>query len=737
MATLSGSITKIRWRNADNSWAVASFTVLSGKDKYLEMTVVGNLPYSDPDEIFEITGEWESNKEYGEQFKVISAFRQLPTTSVGLERYLARQIDGVGPAKAGALVNEFGTKLVEILDSDPDALMNCKGISKTLAERITKSWSKDKAKRQIGMFLAQYGISPDWAPRISDAFGIGKAVEVVTSNPYLLTKVDGIGFKTADGMAKSMGWPKISPQRTEAAFTYVLQENNLKGNVFMHQGQLIEEVCHIAGVSEEECEKSLNNVLARSELIREEINDRGITLPLLYLPKLYKAETELAEKVIQASKVTNKAPDCTEALINLVSEDMHKPLSDQQKGAILYAISNNLSIITGGPGTGKTTIVQALVRVAERLGKTCVLMAPTGRASKRLSEVASRPASTIHRALKFDPKEYKFGHDKDNPLLADLVIVDESSMLDLDLAHKLFEAIPDNCSVVLIGDTDQLPAVGPGMVLKDLITSNKTPTTTLTNIFRQAEGSLIIQNAHKIRRGELPTFPPKGTDTDSYFIEVPKCNGVSGKKVEDISWLKATLSKLVKESIPGKLNIDPVKDIQVLVPMKKGTAGVPELNIVLQETLNPKGMKFSVEGREFRLGDRVMQLKNNYGEDVDVYNGDIGIIKAVNKEEKLIRIDFYGKLVDYPFESVGDLQLAYAQTIHKSQGSEYPVVIIVMLMQHFAMLERNLLYTANTRAKQMAIFLASKGAVELAAKRCQVKERNTSLSMRIRKGFDE
>jgi exodeoxyribonuclease V alpha subunit len=384
-----------------------------------------------------------------------------------------------------------------------------------------------------------------------------------------------------------------------------------------------------------------------------------------------------------------------------------------------------------GPGTGKTTTVKGLVGIAEALGMQCVLAAPTGRAAKRLCEVTGRPATTIHKLLEFDPESGSFRRNRANPIEAGLLVLDETSMNELSLQVHVLDAIPDNCSVVMIGDVDQLPSVGPGMVLKDFIDSGMIEVTTLDTIFRQAEGSLIIRNAHLIRAGVAPKFPPKGSIANSYIMSVPKAPNKLGKKVDDVEWVKRTLVALCREHIPQKLKANPIRDVQVLVPMKVHDAGAYEFNKVLQEALNPSGKQIRIKDSfRLRIGDRVMQLKNDY--QTGLSNGDIGFILGDDPENGFLSVEFQGNLVQIPYDNTDHLQLAYAQTIHKSQGSEYPIVIIVMLMQHYTMLERNLLYTANTRAKQMCLYLASPGAIEHAAKTSGIHQRNSFLAERIR-----
>lgn len=707
---------------------------------------VGPIPVADMDELVEFTGEFETNAKYGDQFKVVSATPVIPTTLAGKKKFLINHVDGVGPATADKLLEHFGHDIIDVLDNNPARLKEVVG-EKT-AEKMIASWQAEHNPylRQLKLFLAQYGISDGISNRIYDCFG-ERSIEVIQGNPYKLTRVSGIGFKMADNLARALGWPPQCKERVEAAFKYVLQESTTAGNVFLYHGELVDEVRKIATINEkgtekmlpkEDAEEALANVVARGDLSKEPVTVNHTPFVLYYLPSLYEAEKRVAQRLGEFAQLPHYPPRGVEETLKRVQKDMHQSLTPLQQQAVISGLSFNVSIITGGPGTGKTTTLLSLLHTAKRLKLAVLLAAPTGRAAKRMSEVTGEPAQTIHRLLEWSPQLADFTRNRDYPLEGDLLLVDETSMKDLELMDKLLDAVPDHMSVVFIGDVDQLPSVGPGMVLRDLIKSNRIVVTRLDTIFRQAEGSLIVQNAHRIRKGENPAFPGKGVEADSYFIPVPQTKNDQGKSVDSVQYVKEMLPRLV-DRVVKKLKVDPIRDIQVLTPMRKGPAGFPEFNIVLQDALNPKGQEMTIKGQKFRVGDRVMQLKNEYDQ-LNLSNGDIGFILSFDttsdsKKDHAILIDFYGKTVRYPFSLTDDLVLAYAQTIHKSQGSEFPAVILVLLNHHYTMLERNLLYTAATRAKRMCVYLASEEALRTAVSTNNISKRNTFLSTRIRKAI--
>jgi exodeoxyribonuclease V alpha subunit len=734
METLKGNITVVIHSSLDSDFKIVVFrTIRPDGTIGEEITAKGHIPkVSDRKDIYEMVGTRVVDPKYGMQFDVIDAERMLPDTPAGIQQFLADEVAGIGPARAARLVDHFGHNISVILSGEPERLIECPGISPSLVARITASWKEvgETSFKSTKLALASKGISRAYARMLIDHFG-GQTVDILSNNPYRATEVDRIGFKIADEIAQKWGWPKVSPERTEAACAFVVKEATNSGHVFMHLDEFLNSMQHICKATEEEAIAALGKSVERGELIRDEVDTEHGKMVTIYLPYLHRAEIRLASRLAELQGYPHEIPPALDETLVRVQSSMHQELSAKQVEGVRNAFTSHVSGVTGGPGTGKTTLVKALVELAERLGLGCVLAAPTGRAAKRLSEVTGRAASTIHRLLEFDGDNYVFNRNRSCPIEADVLILDESSMLDLPLADSLFDAVPDHCSVVIIGDVDQLPAVGAGMVLRDLINSRILKFTVLDTIFRQAEGSLIIRNAHRIREGKVPQFPPRGTPVDCFFMDVPKVfDPQKGRKVDDIEFVKKSLARLCTHDIPTKLKIDPIKDIQVLVPMKVGDAGTHEFNRVLQDALNPEGSR--ITGTTFRRNDRVMQFKNNYK--LDIFNGDIGFIDRYDGEEKVIYVDFYGRKVGYPIEKLEDLQLAYAQTIHKSQGSEYPVVIVVMMMQHYIMLERNLFYTATTRGKRMCLYLASRSAIELAPKNSKT-QRNSLLNKRLRESI--
>lgn len=743
MESIKASIISIRYRNPERTWLVATMKYIDKKESFI---AAGDIPYSEDEEPVQLHGEWIEDKKYGRQFKVNTSHRILPTNTKGLSIYLANSEDirGIGPVRARKLGEFFGDMLLSVLDEGESVVLaNCPGISSDLANRIIASWKQDSSIRTLAVFLSAHGISPRWAGKILRHWNIGEAIEKIQKNPYILTEIDGIGFNTADEMAMSLGIKKDSSERIAAACVYVVAEAIQDGNTFLHEFQLVDAVVKLIvtrGKDEtkvrELATKSINDAITEGKLIVETINDGVSTLRLLYLPHLYKAEKNVAECITELSEYDHKTPAKLEKYIQDIQDKKHVQFSEKQVEAIRGAFSNHIMVITGGPGTGKTTSVQAICSIAESLHRSYVLTAPTGRAAKKLSEVTGRTATTIHRLLKWRESGPTLG--RSNQIEESLIIVDESSMLDLELASYLLNTVPRESSIIFIGDTDQLPAISAGSVLRDIIKSSTVPVVTLESIFRQAEQSLIVRNSHLIRRGEMPRFPEtKGVKEDSYVMWIPSNSSKEVKGKDDAQWLQEKLAQLVSTHIPKKFamdgkKIDPIRDIQVLVPMKKNTIGSNELNKVLQQALNPNGKEFVAGGKVFRYGDRVMQTRNNYTEGMEVYNGDIGFIVSHSQEDGVVCIEFDGRRVVFDFNDLGDIQLAYAQTIHKAQGSEYQVVIVVMAYQHWPMLERNLIYTANTRAKELCLFMAAKGAIKQAVSNNPVRERNSYLSQRLK-----
>ena len=703
-----------------------------------------SFPDWNPDDLFEFHGKMVDDSKYGPTFEAEQAVRVIPDTIRGIQKYLENHVKSIGRRTAAALMTKFGVSIINVLDNSPERLTECTGIGADKADKIVASWRSqhDPVLRQLELWLARFDIGGSWGKKFLAAFG-KDAIPILEKNPYRSMKLSGIGFKKADEMAARMGWPECCPERTESAVTYVVSEATSNGHCFLEHNEIMGTVRKIASsrkgtlnekeqLSMDDAQQAIARVVECKQLIMEPVKIKGIALTFYYLPVFHAAEKRLAQRIGELQSFPHVAPRGIEETLERVEKDLGQEPNEQQRQAVIAALRNNLSILTGGPGTGKTTTLKMLLRTAARLGLNVELCAPTGRAAKRMVEVTGQEAQTVHKLLEWSYEDNDFQRNKKNPLSCSLLICDEASMLDLQLADSLMDAIPDSCSVVFVGDVDQLPSVGPGMVLRDMINCEKIQVTKLETIFRQAENSLIIRNAHKIRTGQTPSFPDvkkgQGIEADSYFMEVPK--GPEGK--DDLEWIKAKLPPVIQR-IVAKHGVDPIRDIQILTPMRIGPAGAIEFNKVLQETLNPHGKEVAVKGHKFRVGDRVMQLANNYQQGMEISNGDIGFIKDFDETHKEIMIDFYGRLVRYPFKETDNLSLSYAATTHKSQGSEFEIVILLMTMHHFPMLERNLLYTANTRAKKMIVFLASWAAVKRAVEQCNVNSRNTFLVQRIRK----
>ena len=703
-----------------------------------------SFPDWDTDDLFEFHGKMVDDSKYGPTFDAEQAVRVIPDTVRGIQKYLENHVKGIGKKTAAVLMAKFGVSIINVFDNSPERLTECDGIGADKADKIVASWRSqhDPVLRQLELWLARFDIGGSWGKKFLAAFG-KDAIPILEKNPYRSMKLSGIGFKKADEMAARMGWPECCPERTEGAVTYVVSEATSNGHCFLEHNEIVGTVRKIASsrkgtlnekeqLSMEDAQQAIIRVVERKQLIMEPVKIKGISLVFYYLPVFHAAEKRLAQRIGELQSFPHIAPRGIEETLERVEKDLGQEPNEQQRQAVIAALRNNLSILTGGPGTGKTTTLKMLLRTAARLGLNVELCAPTGRAAKRMAEVTGQEAQTVHKLLEWSYEDNDFQRNKKNPLNCSLLICDEASMLDLQLADSLMDAVPDSCSVVFVGDVDQLPSVGPGMVLRDMINCEKIQVTKLETIFRQAENSLIIRNAYKIRTGQTPIFPDvkkgQGIEADSYFMEVPK--GPEGK--DDLEWIKAKLPPVIQR-IVAKHAVDPIRDIQILTPMRIGPAGSIEFNKVLQETLNPHGKEVAVKGHKFRTGDRVMQLANNYQQGMEISNGDIGFIKEFDETHKEILIDFYGRLVRYPFKETDNLSLSYAATTHKSQGSEFEIVILLMTMHHYPMLERNLLYTANTRARKMIVFLASWAAVKRAVEQCNVNCRNTFLVQRIRK----
>ncbi len=702
--TIEGVVERIVFESPDTGFFVARLRQENSPDL---TTFVGNLMAVSPGETIRITGLWVDDKKFGRQIRVESYQTILPSSVSGIERYLGSGlVRGIGPAYAKRLVKAFGLETLQIIDEQPERLTSVAGIGVKRASQIREAWSEQKSIQSIMVFLQGHGIGTGQAVRIYKRYGDG-AVTVLRENPYKLAEdISGIGFSGADKIASSLGIDRESAERLKAGLHYTLQQSVADGHTFLVEADLIARATTLLGVDAERLPSALAALVSGGGVVREGDN--------LFLSALHQAEVGCDHHI----KRLLRAPGETltidiEKAIQWVEKTQEIQLSPEQNEAVQMAAKARMMVITGGPGTGKTTLINSLLAILEKKGVSAVLAAPTGRAAKRMEAATGREAKTIHRLLEFSPRARGFARGEHDPLEADLVVIDECSMVDIHLMHSLLQAIPNGARLFLVGDVDQLPSVGPGNVLMDIIASNVIPTVRLKTVFRQAAESGIIANAHRINRGETPQFNTE----DFFFVERP-----------DPSKALEAVLELIVNRIPKKFGLDPLRDVQVMSPMHRGETGVENLNRALQDALNPKGAP--VPRKDFRLGDKVIQLRNNY--ELDVYNGDVGIVTLVEEEVKELHVQFDDRVVLYSFDDLDNLSLAYAITVHKSQGSEYPAVILPLSTQHYLLLQRNVLYTAITRGKRLVIIVGDPKALNIALRNTDVSRRNTRLAERLR-----
>lgn len=715
-STLEGVLERIVFFNEENGFTVAKLQVAKRRDL---VAIVGVLPSPMPGETLRLKGEWIVDSKFGEQFRVNSCLSVLPATLTGIEKYLGSGlVKGIGPIMAKRIVAKFGLETLDIIEDNTEKLLEVKGIGSIRVERIAKAWQEQKEIREVMIFLQGEGVSSTYAVKIYKAYG-DKAISVVKENPYRLAlDISGIGFKTADKIAQNMGIDPGSPMRAEAGIIHVLSELVDEGHVYYPYEELKQKAADLLEVDKDILDTALATLTEQRRVVIEEHPEHQA----VYLTPLHVAEVNVALRLKTLLNSPKQLPQIDiEKAIDWVQRVNRIELAEMQKEALRKAITGKVMVITGGPGTGKTTLVNSLIKILGKKGQHIALASPTGRAAKRLSEVTGREAKTIHRLLEFSPSEGGFKRNEDNPLDADLIIIDEVSMVDILLMNHLLKAIPLVATLLLVGDADQLPSVGPGNVLKDIIASEQVETIRLTEIFRQAQGSLIVVNAHRVNRGEhlqLKTSPEQ--QANLFFI-----NREEPEKVVEV------VKELCQRRLPQAFHLDPLEDIQVMTPMHRGTVGVANLNAELQSLLNPNGKAVARGGRLFRVNDKVMQIKNNY--EKETFNGDIGRIVGIDLEEQKLMVKFEDRVIDYDWSELDELVLAYAISIHKSQGSEYPAVVIPLLTQHYIMLQRNLLYTAITRAKRLVVLVGSKRAIAIAIKNNKVRFRYTNLSQRLTK----
>jgi exodeoxyribonuclease V alpha subunit len=721
-ATIRGQLERITFANEENGFTVAKLKVAGHRHL---ITVVGELPGVIPGEILELTGEWHQHAKFGQQFKV-AGFRSLrPSSVVGIEKYLGSGlIKGIGPVMAKRLVKGFGADTLKVIDTEIDRLAEVEGIGEKRIQMIRDAWRDQREIREVMVFLQGHGISVAYATKIFKQYG-RNAVLVVRENPYrLASDIHGIGFVTADKIAQNLGFDKDSELRAEAGILYVLFQQTEEGHVFLPYRLLLEECKKVLDVEEDVIAKGVERLLdQRRVVVQDEIGPQTSRHKSVYLAGYHAAEENIAKKMtILFSSPAARLPIDSAKALEWAEARQEIRLTAKQREAVSRALQDKVLVLTGGPGTGKTTILKVILEIYRPMTPKIVLGAPTGRAAKRLQEATGWEAKTIHRLLEWDFRKMGFRKDQDNPLRADLVIIDEASMIDELLMHHFLKAVPETAVLVLVGDTNQLPSVGAGNVLHDIIVSHAVPVVQLDEIFRQALGSLIVTNAHRINRGEFPkiTTPEAGRLQDFYFIQK-----------EDPEDVAATIVDLVTDRIPRRFGLDVMQDIQVLTPMHRGVIGAVSLNGALQAALNHSPIQLWRGGQVFKPGDKVMQIRNDY--DKEVFNGDIGRIVRLDFETQNVEVDFEDRVVDYDFADLDALVLAYAVSIHKSQGSEYPAVVIAVHTSHYVLLQRNLIYTAVTRARKLAVVVGTKKALSIGIRNYKTTRRFTGLADKLKR----
>jgi exodeoxyribonuclease V alpha subunit len=714
--TIKGLIERVTYHNPENGFAVLKVQVKGRQDL---VTVVGSTTSVSAGEHLEATGKWVVDREHGQQFKADQLKTTHPASAEGIEKYLASgAIRSIGPKLGAKIVSIYKERTLEIFETAPDFLLHIKGIGQERLKRICQSWEEQKEVRKIMLFLTEHGITSGRAVRIYRTYG-QESIAKIKENPYQLADdIRGIGFKTADELAAKLGIDRTSPYRARAGVQYTLQELAGQGHCGYPESSLAEHATKLLEIDQLIVEEAMRAAVAEKVVVRENIEGEA----WLYLTALHRAEVGLAQSAHRiASATPHPLPHINvEKAIGWVEGKLGIKLAAGQQEAIRQACQHKMLVITGGPGVGKTTLVRSILEIFTTKGLECVLAAPTGRAAKRMAETTERTAKTIHRLLEFDPVTGDFKRNQQNPLTGDLFVLDEVSMVDVVLGHQFFRAVPSNACVILVGDVDQLPSVGPGSVLADLISSGVVPVVRLTEIFRQAAESEIVTAAYAINQGRMPELKAPEGLIDFYFIE-----SAEPEAIQDL------IVRLVKERIPKRFGFDPKTDIQVLSPMNRSVLGARNLNQVLQEALNPGsgGPEIQRFGWTFRLGDRVIQTENDYNR--DVFNGDLGIIEQINRVEQEMTVNFEGRQVEYDFGDLDELALAYVLSIHKSQGSEFPCVVIPLHTQHYMMLQRNLLYTAVTRGKKLVILVGTKKALGMAVRRQDTSRRYTALRRRL------
>jgi len=723
LTDLRGQIERITYTNEESGYTVARVKVYGRKDL---VTVIGNIVNPTPGEIVSMKGEWGNHPKYGEQFKVVFCQSTTPATVYGIEKYLGSGlVKGIGPVMAKRIVKKFKEETLNVIEKEIQRLADIEGIGRKRIGMIKKAWDEQKEMRSIMVFLQSHGVSSGYSAKIYKQYG-NESIQFVKENPYrLATDVFGIGFVTADKIAQNIGFARDSEFRAEAGILHVLHEMTDEGHVYYPYESLIEKCREILDIDREIIVKAIGTIAEDQRIVIEDIN-HGIEAfrenhKAVYLAGYHVAETSLSTRLkmlIHAPKTIRKI-DSGKA-VQWVQEKLVIVLADRQVEAVKCVSDNKIVVITGGPGTGKTTIINAIIRIFSIIKARIMLAAPTGRAAKRMTEATGHEAKTIHRLLEYSMKKGGFQKNGDSPLDCDLLIIDEASMIDTLLMHHLLKAIPFHATFVLVGDVNQLPSVGAGNVLKDIIESKAVPVVELNEIFRQARESSIIVNAHLINEGKMPNLKSSQEKLDDfYFIEQ-----------EDPQKVMELIIHLVKERIPKRFGFDAIDDIQVLTPMHRGIIGASNLNIELQNALNPGDEGVSRFGRLYKINDKVMQIANNY--DKEVYNGDIGRIISIDEEAQEATVSMDDREIAYDYSELDELVHAYAVSIHKSQGSEYQAVVIPILTQHYILLQRNLLYTGVTRGKKLVVIVGTRKAMAIAVRNNKTQKRYTLLNERLR-----
>ncbi len=712
MVKLQGLVNRVVFHSDDTGYCVCG-VIPKGKRDQDEVMMVGNCPTLCEGETLEAEGRWTHHSKHGRQFQASRMESHPPHSIEGIKRYLGSgMIKGIRAGMAERLVEAFGDRILEIIDKESARLEEVDGIGPSRREMIKESWKAQKAVRDILVFLQSHEVGSACAMRIYKQYG-DQAVTVVRENPYRLChEVWGIGFKTADRIALSIGVPPQSEIRARAGLLYILQTMAEEGHCFCPREDLIPAAEAMLEIPSDVLKDAIARGIASGMIFEERGN--------VFLTPLYQAEAGVAIMIdtLMLTKVSHP-PIQVEKAVSWAEGQMAISFAPAQRAALEMALAKKVSIITGGPGVGKTTIVRALVDIFNARKMNICLAAPTGRAAKRMEESTGMPAKTIHRLLKYTPGTNRFEHGPQNTLEGDVFILDEVSMIDIQLMYSFLRALPAAAIVILVGDADQLPSVGPGNVLRDMIESGMIPLTKLETIFRQESQSWIVRNAHRVNHGEPFETPENNGPTDFFFIESETPEDVIEKMLE-----------LVSSRIPKKFHFDPLTEIQVLTPMRRNQLGCENLNLLLQESLNPGGPSIRRFGRQYRAGDRVLQIRNNY--DKDVFNGDIGQVDRIDQEAQEVVVNYDGRRVSYAAEELDELDLAYACSVHKSQGSEYPAVVLLMTTHHFKLLQRNLLYTAMTRGRKLVCLVGSKKAVNMAIRNDHVSFRRTALKDRLR-----